>query len=77
MVNLQLGNLIFFQVKDTITTGAGASKVYIPKLWYYEYFAFLSEKEVIAQEGRDTEDFNTQDNEHVSTVSTRKTDYVR
>lgn len=64
-------------MKDTVTTGAGASKVYIPKLWYYEYFMFVSEKEVVTQEGRHTEDFNTQDNERVSTVPTSKTDNVR
>lgn len=64
IVNLKLDYFMLLQVKDSITNGKVTSRQYIPKLWYYEYLAFLSEKDVIVHEGRDAEE-NSQDNENV------------
>lgn len=54
---------LMLQLKASETTGTSASKVYVPRLWYFELMAFLDEKETVRSGTETLEDDNASDNE--------------
>jgi hypothetical protein len=52
-----ISKILFFEVRDSKGTGAGAEDIYEPALWYYDLLLFIAQSE-IGRKGRSNYDDN-------------------
>jgi hypothetical protein len=53
-----ISKIIFFEVRDSKGTGAGAEDIYEPALWYYDLLLFTAQSE-IGRKGKSNYDDNS------------------